>query len=476
MAISVDRRIRVSIELAISTIVGRGFGTPLIMAYFDPGAIWPQRAKAYQSSTILTDLVADGFNTWHPVYKMAQALISQSIKPQEIVVGRKANAVVQAVDLTITTDNVNETISVTLSYGGQTEDYPQTGSGGGIPAEATAMAAAINAGIFGSAGLNYVSATAVGNDVQIRQGGTPVTGQIFYFSDLEFVEIEDVSADPGVAADLAAIRAANDSWYWLTNDVSSATETDALADEIETMYRIFAAQTQDTTVAQGTAGNICLVLQAKSYNRTFVNYSPFSMDEYPACRVVARAAPRPPGSYALAWKTYPGWTANVNNDELSNIEGSGGNALASLTEYQGEAVYSGGKTPDGLWVDFFHTMDALRGRIWTEIISILQAEDKIVYNLAAGTVVYNGEQVPGSVGGEVAVEAIERAVSGINQAAGGKAFDLDSLYTNYIPHQYQDPGDINQRIFNGVVFGLVILTAMENLGIDGTLRLVQATQ
>jgi hypothetical protein len=474
--VSVQRWLQVNLELAISTVVGLGFGTPLIMAYF-PTSIFPERAKAYQSATILVDMVADGFTINDPAYKMAQALISQSIKPQQIIVGRKVSPLVQAIDLLPTTDSTDEEIEVTISYKGDTETYVQAGLGTGIQATAAALAVQIAAGKFGGVTPDYITATAPTTACEVRNSAGFDTGQILYYSGLKNCEILDVSADPGIVADLVAISAADNSWYWLTSDSNSKLEIAAMANQIESDYKIFATQTQDTEVADGTVGSICLVLQLASYNRTFVNFTANSLAEYPACRVVARAAPRPPGSYELAWKTYPGWTAGgVDNSALNEIENAGGNALVLMTEFQGQTKYSGGKTPSGSWIDYWHTIDALRARIWLELIAMLQAEGKIVYNQAAGEVTYSGQRVPGSVGGEHAVEAIQVSVGGIDQEAGGKAFNTDSLATNYIPHQYQSPSDINQRIFSGVTFEVVILTAVGAYRITGTLRLISSAE
>ena len=85
---------------------------------------------------------------------------------------------------------------------------------------------------------------------------------------LMFIPLDE-TADPGIVADLTAIRLADPDWYGLGLDSNSKAEVEAAAAWAEAEQIIFGSNTADTEVVQGLAGNVQLVLQAAAYERTY---------------------------------------------------------------------------------------------------------------------------------------------------------------------------------------------------------------
>jgi hypothetical protein len=94
----------------------------------------------------------------------------------------------QELALTITADTGS--ISAKLTHGGTSRTYTQTGGGGGTPAEATALAAAINADVsgWGTSGSAQFTCTPVGSTVTITSNALADT---WTYSSLSKVTVTD---------------------------------------------------------------------------------------------------------------------------------------------------------------------------------------------------------------------------------------------------------------------------------------------
>jgi hypothetical protein len=449
MAIPLDTFISVTITAGTRAITRIGFGVPCLIAYF-PTTIFANRTRVYSPRTVLTDLVADGFSVNHPVYKMAQALTSQANRPPSMVVGRRANPPVQAIDLEM--ENTTETITVTLRYDGNTETYTRVGTGAPA-ADATALAASITAGIFGVATL--ITAAGVGNDVQIRQGAGPDTGQLFTCDDLAYCKYDDVTADPGLAADITAIRAENDDWYWALLDSASQAENEALATSIEALEKVAAIGNQDSDCFDGVAANILKNLAAASRTRCFVNMDRFGLDEYPACTLVGEYASRTVGSWVMSWAAPSGWTADaqITSAEYTNIETDNGNVNVQ-TRNVGN-VQPGGRTPAGSWIDLIQLTDWLREEIRVRLATALSRAaqtGKIPYDDNAGTL----------AGTEI--------LAAYEQGAKNGGFELTDFSYEFTAAALQTASDRNNRLFNGCEFGGTFKGAVREFTVTGRIE------
>jgi hypothetical protein len=83
----------------------------LIAAYHTQ---YPARVKVYSTSSVLTELVADGFETYSPVYKAAEAYAAAPNAPALFAVGRRALAPTQTLQLACTDGTVGDAYAFTL--------------------------------------------------------------------------------------------------------------------------------------------------------------------------------------------------------------------------------------------------------------------------------------------------------------------------------------------------------------------------
>jgi hypothetical protein len=461
MAIQLSYFISVGIQVAPLGISRLGFGTPFIFAYVDP-TLMPRLSKEYAGDTILDDLVTDGFPTSHPVYLMAQALTAHPLKPARIVVGRRQSPPVQVTNLSILTDITTKTIKVTLRYGGETETYEVDGLGTGLSAMATALAAEINGGKWGgSVGTDQLLATADApstGDVQITQGNTPVIGQLFYYDDLDYIDIYDATPAPTspqtIADDLQDIRAdvvtGSDDWYWLVMDSSSEAENLALAAATESLKKITSLQSQDSVVPAGTSGNLFEDLFGFKYAGSTAIWYRYGMDHYPACRIVGYAAPQDVGSYQIAWKDMPGLTADtrIQTSELDQIRAYYGNAYVAVRNIATPTW--GGRTTDGSWVMTRQNVHWLEENIAANVADYFRANLTIPYHKRVGKVFYSGKYWDGNEAGEGIAQAVRKAYEQL--AAQQNGVRLEEFSYSYPPSQFQTQEDIDNHKFSGFRF------------------------
>jgi hypothetical protein len=440
MAIPLSTFITVNLSTGSPALQRTDFTIPLLMGYTTALAA---RTKRYNSMTILADMVTDGFSVYSPLYRMATAMTSRSdFKPSEIVIGRRATPPVQAINLTIASTLL--TISITMSYMGTTVTYTRVGTANPA-ADATALAASIQGGVWGAAGK--ITAAGVGPVVQIRQGAGPDLGQIFYFDDPLYCSIDDATPDPGIAADLTAIRASDDNWYAVILDSNGGAEQEALADLIESLEKVHFGACQDYDIASGGGGNLAKTLKATSNTRYTGHWSRYSMAEYPGARVAAYALPRPAGSYNIAWKDISGWSTDseMTGAEYSNISGDYFNCYLS----GGRGVAPGGITPAGSWIDLVIMADWLRDAIRVALANILRANDKIPYT---------------DVAGELALSEILKVYT---EGADNGGLVLEDFSGTYLPAVSQTSGDRAARHFNGVRFTGTFAGAVNSFTVTG---------
>lgn len=89
MTTALNDIIQVDITIESSAISRAGFGTPLFVSEHTNGA---GRILTYTGTTMLTDMVTDGFLTTDPAYLQVQAALAQDPKPPTIKIGKLNNA------------------------------------------------------------------------------------------------------------------------------------------------------------------------------------------------------------------------------------------------------------------------------------------------------------------------------------------------------------------------------------------------
>lgn len=436
--------------------------TPCLIAYH--GLTARPLVETFRS---VGDMIAAGHGQYSPAVRMAQALAAQPNPPASWKVARRATPPVQAVDLTCLTDTVGKNIRVSIMPpSGVEEVYSRACAGGGIPAEATALAALITAGASAVAG--DITATGVGNDVQIRQGVSPITGQIYYFDDLENLDLADVTADPGLAADLTAIRAFDDDWYYAALDSPGKAEQVVLAAQLAStapQYKCVVLSSQDSAIRNNTALNLALVEYAAGHERTTVWYSSWSMASYPGCALIGQLSTLNPGASVAALRTLVGVTPegthswDLSATQLGYLRAARCNAQL-LMGGVGYVDPTAGYMSASRWIDERVLLDWLAGNIPVQVFNDLAQRIQL-----GGKVPYvdpdAGEFPRGSI----------LKVLGIAEGWGGvvlKGKDgVDHFSYSYTPAASQLTSDKLARVFRGVRFGCLLAGAVQLYKLEG---------
>lgn len=482
MATYAESIANVSITRATRTPSQQGFGVPLIAAYH---ANYASRVRSYGS---LAAILADGFVTTDPAYKIAAAIFAQNPAPPTVKIGRRASAFTQTVRL------VPVTPTAGMIFGVKVAGLLATYTADGTPtlAEAcTGLAAAINAladadaiiatgassltlqalsgasldGVTGRsvmsparklsltlsshADWDATTATVTGLDeagntisesftipnagnttvngtklfrrvtsvsipAQSGTGGTftlgvqaPVTasgvsgtyvactsvaGELVSYERVgvdaagELVGDEhqsnlgllDVTADPGLATDLAAILTADPEWYGLLLDSQGADEVDAAATWTEANKRLLVWQSADTgAVSSDVITDVFSASQDAGYVRSAGIFHPTLAKAWIAAAWMGEELPKVEGASTWMFKSLATIPVYVLTDtERAALEAKDGNHYLSLA---GVAVTGPGASSSGEWLDVVRDLDWLAARLREDALGVFLANDKVPF-------------------------------------------------------------------------------------------------
>lgn len=375
------------VDLSISA-TGEGptqanFGTPLIAAYHTLNA---DLTRVYTS---LPGLVADGFISSTPVYKIAAALKAQNPAITRFKVGRRATAYTQVVNFTPSTPANGTVYSVTIN--GSVASYTASGVDT-VATVCTALATVITA-------LPLVTATgASATHVAVT---TDAAGTLASYTAVSStLALFDATADPGIAADLDAIVAVDSDWYGLLLDSQGKAEAIAAAAWAESHRQLLGLQSADTIIATSLSDstNEFKALKAASYFRTYGIWHASLALEWPAAAWMGDRFPDDPGSDTWAFKTLAGVTPDdaLTETQIANILANNGNVYVTVAgvpvtyaDFDG-TTGRGARTFGGEFIDLVRGLDWLRSLMQTRIFALFVNSKKVPFT-DAGIALVVGE-------------------------------------------------------------------------------------
>lgn len=357
---ALDDIVQETITLNSSAPTQAGFGRGLFCAYH---ALFAGRTKLYKGAD---EMLTDGFLTTDKVYQDALAYKSQRPCPVDFKVGRLALPATQIVELTpLTFGNLE-------NYTGKIAGamWTFTGDGTATLAEAcTGIAAAI---------------TALARVTAVSTGGTKVTvttdaaGDVVQYTEMTpNLGVKDVSADPGIATDLAAIQAADNDWFGLALSCpNSELIVNAAAAWVETKRKLFVWQSADTDLTGGSTTDLGSDLKGfKDFNSCGF-YHPYVASVMPAA-VLGMFLPYTPGSATMAFKSLVGIpTYVVSTSVEALIQGRNVNTYTTIA---GNGTLYPGKQASGEYADQTVGIHELYARIQEAVIGLFQANPKVGY-------------------------------------------------------------------------------------------------
>lgn len=372
--------VNLTITLNSSSPTKAGFGRALIAGYF-PTARFAARTKLYTNAD---DMLVDGFVTTDHVYKLAQALKSQNPAPKDFKIGRCALIPTQVVNL------IPTVITTGFVYSGKVN---------GIAFSYTVLAAATIATVSTAlaALINGLAAgvTASGASTTWCACTTSTAGKTIQYTEVSpELNILDVTPDPGIATDLAAIYAADKDWFGLLLAQNSKAAVVAAGTWAESKRRLLKYTTADSNCQDGASViSVLYALKALDLFNTYGIYH-HEVESMAAAADMGAELVLTPGTYQRGHKSLklvPVSTTHANGTPY--ISAGGETAIvANNGNYYPEVAGNGnlfpGKVAGGDFVDAVRFVHFMFARIQERVIGTLQGAQVIRYTRAGIAVMH----------------------------------------------------------------------------------------
>jgi hypothetical protein len=266
-----------------------GFGTIAIACCSVPFTVdW---SRSYSN---LSDLVTDGFTTYSPGYKSAQAAFSQDPRPNMVKILRCPTPWTFTCKFTPYAATNLATYAFVVTYKGVPYTVSFTADGTATVAEIVTGLAAAFAALPAAISADFTASGASSTDCIITAGAA---ARICYLSDwTDNLKFENTTPDPGLAADLANIRNHDSDWYGLALDNESKPLILAADGWAETQDIMGASAVNDTAVVENTAANVALTLKAQSAGRWTLAQYKKDTGGYGGAGLLGERFPYDPGS------------------------------------------------------------------------------------------------------------------------------------------------------------------------------------
>lgn len=363
---SLDDIVSVDITISSSGLTGEDFGTPFVLAHLPSAVetIWAaERVRTYTSAAAML-AGSEGFSTTDSAYKLVAALFSQNPKPAKVKVGRRALKATQILHLTPTITTVGHIYTwksngTTISYTVLVADDTVAKI---VAKLVTATTSEAPSGVTATDGTTHVILTST-------------AGKIVEHTDFgPGISLADASADPGAVTDLTACRAVDDSWYFLLSDAFGAAEIAATAAHVETLKKVYVAQTADSAALGTATSGIAYTLHGASTFRTSLWYHK-NYEFKLAAGIVGNRSTVTPGTDTWFGKTVVG---PIPSDELTATQIQNLRARnVNYTQTIGVSRTLGGWVSGGEYADNVRGIDALRSDMQIAVAGEIFAASKI---------------------------------------------------------------------------------------------------
>ena len=363
--------VQVNVSTLTAQIKQAGFGVPMVVTYHTRFA---ERVRFY---TDLTGMAADGFIPGDAAYKAAAAIFAQNPQVSKIAVGRRANAPDLEVRLTPTAVNTREYKVVVTDRLGVSGTATYTSDG-------TATVAEITAGLTSAiTGLGLTDIVASDQTTYVRVKAT-TAGQWFAVKvlDLSLLSAKQMQADPGIAADMDAIKLENDDWYAVilgtsgSNGTATTSEVGAFSSWVESNKKLGFVSSQDGDILAAPTTDIASLLKAAARFRTAVMYGS-DPNEFVAGALIGATMPHDPGNITFAFRQLASVTKEaLTPTQITNLKAKNAGWFA---DYGGIGLTQEGKVAAGEWIDIIRDRDWYESRLQTLVFSVLANNLKVPF-------------------------------------------------------------------------------------------------
>lgn len=240
------------------------------------------------------------------------------------------------------------------------------------------------AGLNAVVGKNYTAATAGVTGSKTWTVTANAAGNYFYVGvDHGMVTSAVTNVDPGIAADLAAIRNENKEWYELHTAYNSTAMVLAAAAWVESatddlMYQPSISATETVNAVVGSAGTHDIGDQCRTLERSRVAiwYHP-NPGMFLSEAVAGRMLPMKPGESQHFAKQLRGVTpVTLTDTQRTNLEAKNCNSYEVV---QGTAVTFLGKTSAGEWISVVRNNDYANASLQTDLWNMQLANEQVPF-------------------------------------------------------------------------------------------------
>jgi hypothetical protein len=292
-----DTLIQIQIGLSASPVPVASFSIPLII-----GPTSPTTGGIIQAYTDPAAMLTNGYTTSSPEYVYAEKLVSQQVSPSEFYVGKRSAAVAQVDTIAVSTLATGHAYAFTLagsviSYTSQSGDLQQDVLTDLLAAIATAFPSnsPVTGVVSGSGSGALLTLTSV----------APGAGFSISAVDADLAHVA-LTVNHGLADDLAAFIAIDNSWYGIVLCSNADQDILQLAAAVEPLKKIFFAASGDSAIPTSSTTDLLSKLKAFSYKRTALFYSPVSYNLGAEAAWMGGMLPLTPGSNNWAYQTLEG--------------------------------------------------------------------------------------------------------------------------------------------------------------------------
>lgn len=288
-------------------------------------------------------------------------------------------------------DATTATITGTNSLGATiTEDFVIPDGGNATVSGTKYFRSVVSISIPAQAGASgtftvgvLASVTAVGSSGTYVACTAAVAGELHSYEFVtENVTLSDVTTDPGIATDLAAVFAYDPDWYGLALDSNSSLEAQAAAAWVEANKKLMTVQSADASTYDGSSiTDLFYVLKAAAYARTGTYFVKSIGTNWLAAGILANRLPADPGSDTWKFKTPAGVSSyTLTDSQRTALLAKNANIF---TVVGGIAITEDGKSAAGEYLDVTRFIDWLGARIQERVFYVLANTPKLPYTDAS---------------------------------------------------------------------------------------------
>ncbi|NIR31647.1 MAG: DUF3383 domain-containing protein [Gammaproteobacteria bacterium] len=380
---SLDSIVKHTITKEDASLTQAGFGTVCIAGYH---TVWvgPELTREYDADGGLEAMVTDGFATTDPLYLAAQAYLSNNPRSSGFKIGKLGSAPVWTTQITPVNITEGFVYDFDVVHAGVTTNITYTVQ------NSDTVALIVDALVSQITAITGVTATDDITHATVTTDNIGALAAVVSTHDHADLQVENVTADPGIATDLSAIEAADDEWYGLLLASNSPAEVLAAMAWAEARTKLFGATASDSECKSASVtDDVISTAQASSYFRSFILWSENDLD-YAAATLMGEEFPFQPGSRTWEYKTLSGVVvSNLKAAERSALIAK--NAVIYVT-VAGRNVTRNSKTPGGEWIDVTHGIDELHARVQERVFATLVANGKVPYTKAGASLIQSPVQ------------------------------------------------------------------------------------